>query len=102
MKNPASSYAKSSDIQVTNPDGLRPVYANIVGASATLTDVRLFFTEVGANPVGGKGSEELKALVTIPLVAALHLQDVLKQVMEGQKKLVEEMKAENGNRVVKQ
>ncbi|MDE1156273.1 MAG: hypothetical protein PW735_11175 [Acidobacteriaceae bacterium] len=101
MKN-APQMMKSQDIPITNPDELRSVYANSVGASASLTDVRLFFTEVGADPTNAKGVQELKAFVTIPLTTAQALHNTLQQVLDGQKQLVEALKAANGTPVVKQ
>jgi hypothetical protein len=73
---------KPQDIPVTNPDNIEPAYSNFFGASATATDFTLFFMEVGQTP-GSEGPvhrQEVKAMVTLPLMAIEGLQSVLAQI----------------------
>ena len=75
------------NIPVTNPDSIRAVYSNFFGASATMTDFTLFFLELGQVP-GANGPTQhqtVKAMVTLPMAAAVGLQDVLGQMLEQSK-----------------
>jgi hypothetical protein len=74
---------QSTEIPISNDDHVRAVYANTVGASATLTDFRLFFTEVASMPDAKGGSQvvqELRAIVTLPLAVVPALVGVLQQL----------------------
>jgi len=72
------------NIPVTNPDNIRAVYSNFFGASATMTDFSLFFLEIGQVPGtgGSKQHQIVKSIVTLPLEAAVGLQEVLRQMLE--------------------
>jgi hypothetical protein len=87
MENPFQTAAqagimKPQDIPVTNPNNVMPAYSNFFGASATATDFTIFFMEVGQTP-GPKGPihrQEVKAMVTLPMMAVEGLRSVLAQV----------------------
>lgn len=61
------------------------MYSNNFGVSATMTDFTIYFLEIGQIP-GEKGvaihKQELKAIVTLPLLAVSGLQQALQQVQE--------------------
>lgn len=83
----------AEDIPVTNPNNVEAVYSNHFGISATMTDFTIYFLEVGQIPSGVRGSEQhqrVKAVVTLPLLAASGLQEVLGQM---QTQAAERMKA---------
>jgi hypothetical protein len=72
----------TEDITVTNPNNLAAVYSNNFGVSATMTDFTIYFLEVGQMP-GDKTviqKQEVKAVVTLPLMAAVGLQQAMLQV----------------------
>jgi hypothetical protein len=71
------------DIPITNPNNLVAVYSNNFGVSATMTDFTIYFLEVGQTPAGKSvvKKQEMKAIVTLPLVAAAGLQEVMQQVL---------------------
>jgi len=77
---------------VQNPDNVRPVYANTLGISATLTDVQLIFTQVYQGSGNDGGAVEPKnsvvAMVTIPLAVVAQLSDGLKTTLENHKAVV--------------
>jgi hypothetical protein len=81
----ASTHAiiNPQSIPVTNPDNVRAVYSNHFGMSATATDFSIFFLEVGQipGPDGPIQKHEVKAVVTLPMIAAVGLQEVLKQLV---------------------
>jgi hypothetical protein len=81
---------------ITNPKDLVAVYSNNFGVSATMTDFTIYFLEIGQIP-GEKGvttsKQELKAIVTLPLLAASGLQQVLLQVQERAAELMKLAKA---------
>lgn len=60
---------ESKNVPLTNPNNIQSVYANDFGIGFTLTDVRLIFTELGADVVTTP-SKVLKANVIIPLAGA--------------------------------
>jgi hypothetical protein len=72
----------AAEVPVTNPHNLATVYANHFGVGATVTDFTLFFMEIGQLP-GAEGpirKNELKAAVTIPMLAIGGLIEALQQV----------------------
>lgn len=79
------------NMQVSNPHNVSSVYANHFGAGATLTDFSLYFLEVGQLPGenGAIAKQELKAAVTLPLALAQPLIQVLKQIVDNHKSVVE-------------
>lgn len=72
----------SQGLPVTNPDEVRSTYANSVGTSATGNDVRLIFTELGANPTGPEPEHILKALVVVPISMARQMIGLLETVLD--------------------
>lgn len=87
---PAGSGPQS--VRVSNPHNISATYANHIGAGGTLTDFSLYFIEVGQLP-GENGSvtrQELKAAVTLPLALAEPLMQILQQIVEGHKSLIEQ------------
>jgi hypothetical protein len=80
------SVSQSGNIPVTNPTDLAAVYSNNFGVSATLTDFTIFFLELGQVPgvAGSIPKQEVKAIVTLPLMAGPGLVDVLQQMLQGQ------------------
>ena len=99
MEKNHQTFAKMPDtltpnqIPVTNPQNLSSVYANHFGASATLSDFTMYFLELGQIP-GSSGSvhkQELKAAVTLPMVSAPGLIQVLQQVIDNNKAQIAEM-----------
>jgi hypothetical protein len=69
-----------------NPKGIRPVYANNIGLSATLTDFTLLFIETGQWPGsegGGNLHNEIVAAVTLPPPAAAGLMQALQQYIQS-------------------
>ncbi len=72
-----------NDIPVSNPNNISAVYANHLGVSATLTDFTIFFLEMGQlpGPNGPIQKQELKAAVTLPIMAAAGLSSVLQQIL---------------------
>jgi|ERR1039457_564766 hypothetical protein len=79
------------NVQVSNPHNVSSIYANHIGAGGTLTDFSLYFLEVGQLPGenGAIAKQELKAAVTLPLALAEPLIQILKQIVEGHKSVVE-------------
>ena len=73
---------ESLSIPVANPHNVRPVYSNYFGASATEKDFTIFFLEEEQIPGenGPTHQQTVKAMVTLPLLAASELQDVLGQM----------------------
>ncbi|MEO6802033.1 MAG: hypothetical protein ABI197_02175 [Granulicella sp.] len=73
---------QATQIGITNPSGVVPVYANTVGASGTNTDFRLFFNEMGAMPDGltTKQTQEIRAAVVLPLGILENLIKVLQEI----------------------
>lgn len=79
----------AQDIAITNPNGLKAVYANHFGVSATMTDLTLHFLEMGQVPSGKGGSAshlEVKAIVTIPMLMGSGLIEALQQALQSQAK----------------
>src|SRR5271168_3087689 len=81
------SFIGAEQVAVTNPDNVRPVYANNIGAAGTATDFRLFFNELGTAPEGlsAKQTQEIKAIVVLPMAAAENLMGILQQIVVQQK-----------------
>ena len=74
---------RPQDVPVTNPNNVKSVYANFFGVSATMTDFTIIFLELGRSPgaVGDQNqTNEVKAIVTLPMAAVEGLQQVLKQL----------------------
>ena len=85
MPNPSESPAKQKlqnpqDVPVTNPNNVKSVYANFFGVNATMTDFTITFFQLGQTPGGGKPTNEVQAVVTLPMAAVEGLQQVLKQL----------------------
>jgi hypothetical protein len=84
---------RPEDVPVTNPSNLNAVYANHMGVSATMTDFTIYFLEVGQipGPAGNIPKQEIKAIVTLPIMAATGLSDVLQQVLKTHTEKLAEM-----------
>lgn len=91
MAKPTSFHPKPSgtvspqDVPITNPDDLAAVYSNHFGASATMSDITVYFLQIGQIP-GPKGhihKQEVKAMVTIPITMAPALIQVLEQTLQA-------------------
>src|ERR1700735_2448981 len=70
-----SHFVELADVPTTNPHDIQAVYSNHFGVSATMTDFTLFFLEVGQTP-GPSGpiqKQEVKSIVTLPMIAATGL-----------------------------
>jgi len=82
------------DVPITNPQGLSAVYSNHFGMSATLTDFTIYFIEMGQipGPDGPILKQELKAIVTLPIMAAAGLLQVLPQLLQQNAVSVEQLK----------
>lgn len=80
-------FIASEAVPVSNPQNVQPVYANNVGAAGTATDFRLFFNELGTYPDGlaAKQSQEIKAIVVLPMAAAEIMIGILQHVVASQK-----------------
>jgi len=93
----------SDSVPITNPKNLEAVYSNNFGLSATMTDFTIYFLEIGQVP-GAKGAtvekQELKAIVTLPLMAVGGLQQVLQQIQDRMKKMMRQAQ-ENAQAQVK-
>src|SRR5690242_5274160 len=91
-QNPANSKrgqaAGLQDVPITNPLGLKSVYANHVGVSGTMTDLTIYFLEVGQVPGSGGPDrhQEIKSIVTIPIIMAQGLIQALSQGLQLQQK----------------
>jgi predicted membrane-bound mannosyltransferase len=75
----------ADDIPVSNPHNVEAVYSNHFGISATMTDFTIYFLEVGQIPSGVSQSvqhQHVKAVVTLPLLAAAGLQEVLREMQQ--------------------
>ena len=76
------------DVPIDNPQGLKPIYANHFGVSATMTDLTIYFLEVGQMPDSGKVGnaqfQEVRAIVTIPTLLAQGIIQTLQQVLMQQ------------------
>jgi hypothetical protein len=83
------------DIPITNPQNVGKVYSNFFGVSATMSDFTIFFLEVGQipGPNGPIHQQEVKAMVTLPMIAAAGLQEVLQQVIQQQAAATAQQKA---------
>lgn len=82
------------DVAITNPHNIEPVYSNHFGVSATMTDFTIYFLEMGQVP-GPKGTiqkQEVKALVTLPMMVAVGMIQVLQQVIKTQTNQFDELK----------
>lgn len=84
----------AAQMPVENPDGLRSVYANSFGVGATMTDFTMYYTQVGQIPgtKGAQPSQELKAVVTIPISMAPSLLQAVQQVIENHKAAISQAK----------
>jgi len=74
----------ADDVAVANPHNVSAIYSNSFGMSATLTDFTIYFLEVGQTP-SGTGSvpkNDIKAIITLPLLAAGGLQEALQQILK--------------------
>jgi len=73
------------DIPITNPRDLSAVYSNHFGISATMTDITISFLEMGQipGPEGPIRKQEIKAIVTLPMMAAAGMIQVLQQVLQN-------------------
>jgi hypothetical protein len=80
-KLPKSTTAQ--EVPVTNPHNLVAVYANHFGVSGTMTDFTIFFLEMGQipGPDGAIKKQEIKSIVTLPMLAAPALIQVLQQTL---------------------
>ena len=81
------------DVPITNPNNQSATYANHMGVSATMTDFTIYFLEMGQIP-GPKGTvqkQEMKAVVTLPIMSAAGLIGVLQQVLETHKEKLAEL-----------
>ncbi|MGA7829692.1 MAG: hypothetical protein WCA21_01860 [Terracidiphilus sp.] len=85
---------KSNEVPITNPNSVIAVYSNHFGISATMTDFTIHFLELGQvpGPNGPIHKQEVKAIVTLPLIAAAGMIQVLQQLMLTQANQFEEMK----------
>ena len=89
MAKPNQSQRKSpkstapQEVPVTNPHNLVPVYSNHFGVSVTMTDFTIFFLEMGTipGPEGQIHRQEVKSIVTLPMLAAPALIQVLQQTL---------------------
>ena len=84
----------AEDVPVTNPRGIESVYSNHFGVSLTMTDFTMFFMEMGQTPgpTGSVQKQEVKAIVTLPLMSVGGMIQVLQQVMENHRLQLAEMK----------
>jgi|GEM_PF-4129926 hypothetical protein len=80
------------DVPITNPLEISAVYSNHFGVSATMSDFTIYFLELGQTP-GPKGiihKQEVKAIVTLPIMAAGGMIQVLQQILQAHANQVEE------------
>jgi hypothetical protein len=94
VKSAKQDMVEPQNVPITNPDNVKAVYANHFGVSATMTDFTIYFLELGQVP-GLKGSvhtQEMKAIVTLPLMVAAGMIQVLQQVMQKNVEQLSEMK----------
>jgi len=89
----------AQEVPVTNPRNIESVYANHFGVSATMTDFTVYFLEMGQipGPEGSVHKQEVKAIVTLPLMAAPGLLQILQQVIQNHGELLAEMKKQMGS-----
>ena len=75
--------ATAQEVPVTNPHNLVAVYSNHFGISGTMTDFTIFFLEMGQvpGPEGTIHKQEIKSIVTLPMLAAPALIQVLQQTL---------------------
>jgi len=98
MENPSRKLEQQkallpNDVPITNPNNVTAIYSNHFGISATMTDFTIHFLELGQVP-GRNGpihKQEVKAIVTLPLLAAAGMMQVLQQLITAQAKQLEEM-----------
>jgi len=85
--------ALPDEVPITNPQGLSAVYSNHFGMSATLADFTIYFLEMGQipGPDGSIAKQELKAIVTLPFVAAAGMMQVLQQTLQQHSQQVAEI-----------
>jgi hypothetical protein len=82
------------DVPITNPRDVSAIYSNHFGISATASDFTIYFLEIGQTP-GPKGpihKQEIKAIVTIPLIMAAGMVQVLQQVLQNHTNQLEELR----------
>jgi hypothetical protein len=93
------SILKDAPVPVTGGQDIKPVYANFVAASATMTDFRLFFNELGTIIDGNnpRQTQEAKAIVVLPIAATKALIELLTQVSKSSEALKEASPATGGN-----
>jgi hypothetical protein len=87
VASPSIATTRTEDIPVSNPDGISSVYSNNVAVSATMTDFSLYFLEIGQIP-GSAPVQRVKSIVTLPLSAAMGMQEVLRQMLEQRDRMV--------------
>jgi hypothetical protein len=87
---------RQQGIPVTNPKNIEAVYSNQFGVSATMTDFTIYFLELSQEmslPKKSVQKQNVKAIVTLPLMAAPGLMGLLQQMMQGQAALMHQMNA---------
>jgi hypothetical protein len=80
------------DVPITNPHNLSPIYANHFGVSATMTDFTIYFLEMSQipGPTGSEPKQEIKAILTLPIMAAGGMIQVLQQILQTHAKQLAE------------
>lgn len=81
------------EVPVTNPHGISATYSNHFGISATMSDFTIYFLEMGQIP-GPKGQihkQEIKAVVTLPMLMGAGMIQVLQQVLQNHSNQLEEL-----------
>jgi hypothetical protein len=91
--------ALADEVPITNPQGLSAVYSNHFGMSATLSDFTIYFLEMGQipGPNGAIAKQELKAIVTLPFVAAAGMMQVLQQTLQQHAQQMAEIQKQMGS-----
>ncbi len=80
---------------VSNSRGVTAVYANNIGISATMLDFSLYFIETGQLPGehGPVAHNDLRAVVTLPMPAAMALMQAVGNMLKNAKTMAEKQKA---------
>lgn len=93
LQSKLSGTVSPQEVPITNPLNISAVYSNHFGVSATMSDFTIYFLELGQTP-GPKGTihkQEVKAIVTLPIMAAGGMIQVLQQIIQSHTSQIDEL-----------